>query len=189
MSTHTEFGALRILIVDSDPVMSSLAAFMLTSCGVQYFRKAGSLQDALTDFASGQFNLVLAGCTPLDEEFDRFVVTLRDPETSDTPEVPIIVYTALTTLSAILKAARAGVSLVLCKPMSAKSLADHIDAIMSTPVRFEKKEGTLRPAWPPHLAGLLEAKPALLVAVSDNGEDEEQLSSAVASTSRMVVEI
>lgn len=189
MSTHARIGALRILIVDPDPVMCSLTAFMLTSCGIRSFGKASSFNDALNGFLSGRFDMILAGCTRVDEEFDGFVATLRDPQKNSTPEVPIILYTALTTLPTILKAARAGVSLVLCRPMSAKSLGDHILGMISMPGRFEERDGVLRPAWPQRLIELLEPKPPQLVAVNRDGNGEEQLSTVAVRNSKAVIEI
>ncbi len=171
MRTRANLGALQILIFDPDSYMTSLTAYMLSAHGITTFRKASSAKQALDSFSSGHFNVVITGIANPDEQFETFVATLRDPKQSANPRVPIIAYSAMTTLPLVLNAVRAGASLILQRPLSAEVLVDHIKMVTTTTLRFKRQNGLLMPVWPEHLTRLLDAGAPRLVAI-DNGREQ-----------------
>src|SRR5690606_30837300 len=134
-----DFPALCVLLVDDNRHTRAVVRTILESLGVTKIREAIDGSDALQKFQLFPADLVICDrvMTPMDGL--EFVRRVRHGDESPNPYVPIIMLTAHTELNKIVEARNAGVHEVLAKPISAKSLAERIVAIVRHPRPFVRR--------------------------------------------------
>jgi two-component system chemotaxis response regulator CheY len=122
---HVE--TLRVLLVEDSRPMRTLIREMLRALGFAHCECAASAEEAFSIMETYAPDLVITDYL-LDGEdginFTRRIRTLDSPTLSCTP---IVLMSAHTERSNVQAAITAGVTAFLIKPLSARSLADHID--------------------------------------------------------------
>jgi CheY-like chemotaxis protein len=135
-----DFNRLRFLIVDDNPHMRRILRTLLHSFGAREVHEAEDGASGLEAYSNHAPDVVILDwIMPI---FDGLELTqmIRQPDITVNPFVPIILLTAHTGKRRILAARDAGVSEVLAKPISAKSLHDRIVATVAKPRKFVRTE-------------------------------------------------
>ena len=135
-----DFNRLRFLIVDDNPHMRRILRTLLHSFGAREVHEAEDGAAGLEAYSNhGPDVVILDWIMPI---FDGLELTqmIRQPDVMTNPFVPIILLTAHTGKRRVLAARDAGVTEVLAKPISAKSLHDRIVATMARPRKFIRTE-------------------------------------------------
>jgi two-component system chemotaxis response regulator CheY len=128
--------ALRVLLVDDNPHMRAIVATILQGVGIRQLREARdgaeglqSLRDWPADLAIVDFRM-----DPLDgAEFTRMV---RNAADSRNPYLPIIMMTGFADRARVFEARDAGVTEIIAKPVTARSIIERIDAVIMRPRPF-----------------------------------------------------
>jgi two-component system, chemotaxis family, chemotaxis protein CheY len=140
-----DFNRLRFLIVDDNQHMRRILRTLLHSFGAREVHEAEDGASGLEAYSNhGPDVVLLDWVMPI---FDGLELTqmIRQPDITTNPFVPIILLTAHTGKRRILAARDAGVTEVLAKPISAKSLHDRIIATVSRPRKFVRTENYFGP--------------------------------------------
>jgi CheY-like chemotaxis protein len=132
---HVEFRIqqLRVLVVDDNAFMRKMVRSLLLNIGV---KKVYEAADGIAGLE--QIRAVAPDVIVLDWEMPlldgpELVRIVRSPGVFPTPDIPIIMLTAHGDRSRIVEAVRIGVNEFLCKPVSAKMLADRLTSIFAKP--------------------------------------------------------
>jgi CheY-like chemotaxis protein len=132
---HVEFRIqqLRVLVVEDNAFMRKMVRSLLLNIGVKKVYEAG---DGIAGLE--QIRAVAPDVIVLDWEMPllngpELVRIVRSPGVFPTPDIPIIMLTAHGDRSRIVEAVRLGVNEFLCKPVSAKMLADRLTLIFAKP--------------------------------------------------------
>lgn len=141
----SSLGNLKILLVDDNAHMRTIASAVLQSAGVRSVREASdggaaleSLRDYPADLVIIDFNMF-----PLDGvEFTRLV---RNSPDSVNPYLPIIMMTGHAERARVYEARDAGVTEFVVKPITAKAILDRIQAVIFHPRPFVKTDGYFGP--------------------------------------------
>ena len=144
-SLMSSLSTLKILLIDDNAHMRTIASAVLQSAGVRLVREAsdgGAGLEVLRDFAA---DLVIVDFKmfPLDGvEFTRLV---RNSPDSANPYLPIIMMTGHSEKARIYEARDAGVTEFVVKPITAKAILDRIQAVIFHPRPFVKTDGYFGP--------------------------------------------
>lgn len=132
---HVEFRIqqLRVLVVEDNAFMRKMVRSLLINIGV---KKVYEAADGIAGLE--QIRAVAPDVIVLDWEMPllngpELVRIVRSPGVFPTPDIPIIMLTAHGDRSRIVEAVRIGVNEFLCKPVSAKMLADRLTSIFAKP--------------------------------------------------------
>jgi CheY-like chemotaxis protein len=124
---------LSVLVVDDNAFMRKMVRSLLLNIGV---KKVYEAADGIAGLE--QIRAVSPDVIVLDWEMPlldgpELVRIVRSPGVFPTPDIPIIMLTAHGDRSRIVEAVRIGVNEFLCKPVSAKMLADRLTSIFAKP--------------------------------------------------------
>ena len=132
---HVEFllQQLSVLLVDDNAFMRKVVRSLLNNIGVKTVYEA---PDGIVGLE--QIRAVYPDVVILDWEMPllngpEFVRIVRSPGVFPLPDVPIIMLSSYGERRRIVEAVRLGVNEFLCKPVSAKTLADRLIAILAKP--------------------------------------------------------
>ncbi|HWM49293.1 MAG TPA: response regulator [Xanthobacteraceae bacterium] len=135
-----DFNRLRFLIVDDNPHMRRILRTLLHSFGAREVHEADDGASGLEAYSNHAPDvMILDWVMPI---FDGLELTqmIRQPDLTTNPFVPIIMLTAHTGKRCILAARDAGVTEVLAKPISARSLHERIVSVVAKPRKFIRTE-------------------------------------------------
>ncbi len=130
------FESLRVLLVDDNWHMRSIALTLLESFGITQIRDAESGSEgiriaklwpadvAIVDFKMEPMNGV---------EFTRII---RNAPDTRNPYLPIIMMTGHSAVVRVMEARDAGVTEFIAKPLSAKTLLNRLNSVLYTPRPF-----------------------------------------------------
>ena len=131
-------GGLKLLLVDDNQHMRAIVSTILKGVGVRDVREAcdgaeglQALREWPADIAIVDFRM-----TPLDGvEFTRLV---RNSPDSANPYLPIIMMTGFADRPRVVEARDAGVTELVVKPITARSIIDRLNAVVFRPRPFVK---------------------------------------------------
>ncbi len=138
-------GALKVLLVDDNQHMRAIVATILKGVGIREVREARdgaeglqALRDWPADIAIVDFRM-----EPIDGvEFTRMV---RNASESRNPYLPIIMMTGFADRPRVEEARDAGVTELVVKPVTARSIIDRISAVVFHPRPFVRTEDYFGP--------------------------------------------
>lgn len=138
-------GALKVLLVDDNQHMRAIVATILKGVGIREVREARdgaeglqALRDWPADIAIIDFRM-----EPIDGvEFTRMV---RNSPDSKNPYLPIIMMTGFADRPRVCEARDAGVTELVVKPVTARSVIDRISAVVFKPRPFVRTEDYFGP--------------------------------------------
>jgi CheY-like chemotaxis protein len=124
---------LRVLVVDDNAFMREVVRGLLSHLGVRDIIEAGDGIAALEIVRSAAADVVV-----LDWEMPllngpELVRIVRSPGVFPVPDIPIIMLTGHLQRWRVVEAARLGVNEFLCKPVSAKTMYEHLISILLKP--------------------------------------------------------
>ena len=139
-----EFGAVTALVVDDAYNMRRLLTTILNGLGIRQVISVGSGEDAL---AAMDQQVDVAFIDYLMEPMDGMTLTrrIRDERSSPNPFVPIVMVTGHATPETVTAAREAGVTEFLVKPVSVKTVAARLTAVIDHPRPFVRQEGFFGP--------------------------------------------
>ena len=136
------FDSLRFLLVDDNHHMRAIVAAILRSAGARSLREAedgieglDSLRQWPSDIAIVDFKMARMDGV----EFVRKVRQGRDPY------MPVIMMTGFSDRGRIVEARDAGVSEILAKPITARSLLERVESVVLQPRPFVRSESYFGP--------------------------------------------
>ncbi len=135
-----DFNRLRFLIVDDNPHMRRILRTLLHSFGAREVHEADDGASGLEAYSNHAPDVVILDWVmPI---FDGIELTqmIRQPDLTTNPFVPIIMLTAHTGRRCVLAARDAGVTEVLAKPISARSLHERIVSVIAKPRKFVRTD-------------------------------------------------
>lgn len=138
-------GALKVLLVDDNQHMRAIVATILKGVGIREVREARdgaeglqALRDWPADIAIVDFRM-----EPIDGvEFTRMVRNAKD---SRNPYLPIIMMTGFADRPRVCEARDAGVTELVVKPVTARSVIDRINAVVFHARPFVRTEAYFGP--------------------------------------------
>src|SRR5690348_1529024 len=132
---HLDFllQQLSVLVVDDNAFMRKVVRSLLNNIGV---KKVYEAPDGIAGLE--QIRALYPDVVILDWEMPllngpEFVRIVRSPGVFPLPDVPIIMLSSHGERRRIVEAVRLGVNEFLCKPVSAKTLADRLTSILAKP--------------------------------------------------------
>src|SRR5689334_13369881 len=132
---HVEFllQQLSVLVVDDNAFTRKVVRSLLNNIGVKTVYEAPDGIDGLEQIRASYPDVVI-----LDWEMPllngpEFVRIVRSPGVFPRPDVPIIMLGSYGERRRVVEAVRLGVNEFLCKPVSAKTLADRLMSIVVNP--------------------------------------------------------
>jgi DNA-binding response OmpR family regulator len=152
-------GALRVLVIDDNAQMRLLVRSMLRAAGIFHCREAKDVDDGLATMRTFGADLVLCDLAMTPKDGLAFARHVRRAPDSPNPFVSIIMMTCHSQLSQVALARDIGVNSFLAKPISARSLIEHILAAINDsrpfvrcdnffgPDRRRQKLGAYRGPW------------------------------------------
>jgi CheY-like chemotaxis protein len=135
----------QVLIVDDNRQMRLLVRALMRAFGMRRCIETADAAEALEILRTAPVDIIITDflMDPIDGvEFTRMV--RRAPDSAN-PFVPIIMMTGYSERSRVRQARDAGVNSFLVKPISAKSLLDHVTAAILDPRRFVRCSGYFGP--------------------------------------------
>lgn len=131
-----ELANLRFLLVDDNQHMRAIVSTILKGVGVKHVREAmdgaealQAMRDGLVDIAIVDFKM-----SPLDGV--QFTQLVRNSPDSVDPFLPIIMLTGFAERHRVFEARDAGVTEIVVKPVTARSLLDRINIVIFRPRPF-----------------------------------------------------
>jgi two-component system, chemotaxis family, chemotaxis protein CheY len=143
MSTY-DFTKVKVLVVDDSVFVRRVTKTILRSFGVTNVVEASSGAEALELLSDAQMDLVICDLEMAPVGGIEFVQRMRR-ESEQNAFVPVIVMTAHTEANSIYAARDAGATEFLAKPVSPRSLADRIVAVVERPRPFVRNESFFGP--------------------------------------------
>lgn len=143
MSTY-DFTKVKALVVDDSVFVRQVTKTILRSFGMTSVIEAASGAEALDLLSYAQMDLVICDLEMAPVGGIEFVQRMRR-ESTQNAFVPVIVMTAHTEANSIFAARDAGATEFLAKPVSPRSLADRIVAVVERPRAFVRNESFFGP--------------------------------------------
>ena len=142
--------ALSVFFVDDNKHMHMVVKGILNSMRIKNIRFSDKVAEALIEMRQWQPDIIITDLAmePLDGL--DFVRLVRKGADSTNPYVPIILLTGHTEMHRVLEARDAGVSEILAKPISIKSLYSRLVTIIENPRPFVRSKtyfGPCRRRW------------------------------------------
>ena len=131
---------LSVLVVDDNKHMHMVVKAILNSMRIKNIRFSDNAADAFLEMRNWHPDVVITdwAMEPLDGL--DFVRLVRKGADSPNPYIPIILLTGHTEMHRVLEARDSGVSEILAKPISIKSLYSRIVSIIEQPRPFVKSK-------------------------------------------------
>lgn len=131
-----EYANLRFLLVDDNHHMRAIVAAILKGVGVRHVREAMDGAEALQAMREGLIDIAIVDfkMSPLDGV--QFTQLVRNSPDSVDPFLPIIMLTGFAERHRVFEARDAGVTEIVVKPVTARSLLDRINMVIFKPRAF-----------------------------------------------------
>jgi two-component system chemotaxis response regulator CheY len=136
------FDALHFLMVDDNHHMRAIVGAILRSSGVRRLREAEDGAEALESLRHWPADIVIADFKMAPMDGVEFV---RQVRRSKTPYLPVIMMTGFSDRSRICEARDAGVTEILAKPITARSLLERVESVILRPRPFVRSESYFGP--------------------------------------------
>lgn len=123
---------IRVLVVDDNKQMRVLVRELLRALDIRLVAEAADAAEGLRELRSHRPDLVITDLA-MGRKEDGIILArdIRLATNSATTTVPIIMMTGHAEMSRVAAAIDAGVNTFLAKPISARSLADHVSAALN----------------------------------------------------------
>ena len=131
-----DLGLLKFLVVDDNAHMRRIVRTLLHGLGARETVEAEDGASGLDIFRSQAPDLVITDWVMPIMDGIELVRRIRDPASPSNPFVPIIMLTGYAERRRVFLARDAGVHEFLAKPLSAKSLYDHVANVIVNPRPF-----------------------------------------------------
>ncbi len=140
-----ELANLRFLLVDDNHHMRAIVGAILKGVGVKHVREAMDGAEALQALRDGPVDIAVIDfkMTPLDGV--QFTHLVRNSTDSVDPFLPIIMLTGFAERNRVFEARDAGVTEIVVKPVTARSLLDRINTVIFKPRPFVRSSGYFGP--------------------------------------------
>jgi CheY-like chemotaxis protein len=143
---NSGLGALKVLLVDDNQHMRAIVSTILKGVGIHEVREARdgaeglqALRDWPADIAIVDFHM-----EPIDGvEFTRMIRNAKD---SRNPYLPIIMMTGFADRPRVVEARDAGVTELVVKPVTARSIIDRINAVVFHARQFVRTDDYFGPS-------------------------------------------
>ena len=131
-----EYANLRFLLVDDNHHMRAIVAAIIGGLGVRHIREAMDGAEALQAMREGPVDIAIVDfkMSPLDGV--QFTQLVRNSPDSVDPFLPIIMLTGFAERHRVFEARDAGVTEIVVKPVTARSLLDRINMVIYKPRPF-----------------------------------------------------
>jgi two-component system chemotaxis response regulator CheY len=131
-----EYANLRFLLVDDNQHMRAIVGAILHGVGVRHVREATDGAEALQALREGLVDIAIVDfkMSPLDGV--QFTQLVRNSPDSVDPFLPIIMLTGFAERNRVFEARDAGVTEIVVKPVTARSLLDRINIVIYKPRPF-----------------------------------------------------
>lgn len=131
-----EYANLRFLLVDDNHHMRAIVSTILKGVGVRHVREATDGAEALQAMREGLVDIAVVDfkMSPLDGV--QFTQLVRNSPDSVDPFLPIIMLTGFAERHRVFEARDAGVTEIVVKPVTARSLLDRINIVIFKPRPF-----------------------------------------------------
>jgi CheY-like chemotaxis protein len=126
----------RVLVVDDNRQMRILIRELLRALDMRHCSEAANANEAISLLRSCHADLVITDLAMGKEDGLSFARHIRMAPASPNCTVPIIMMTGHAEMSRVSAAIDAGVNTFLAKPISVKSLADHVSAALNDRRQF-----------------------------------------------------
>jgi CheY-like chemotaxis protein len=136
---------LRFLLVDDNHHMRAIVSTILKGVGVRHVHEAMDGAEALQIVRDRQIDIAIVDfkMSPLDGV--QFTQLVRQSPDSPDPFLPIIMLTGFAERHRVFEARDAGVTEIVVKPVTARSLLDRIDTVIFKPRPFIRTEDYFGP--------------------------------------------
>jgi two-component system, chemotaxis family, chemotaxis protein CheY len=138
------YAALRVVIIDDSEHMRTLLHTMLRGAGIRQVHEADNGEAGLDLVKSHSPEFVLTDYSMKPVNGVEFVKTLRRLD-SPLAWIPVIMVTGHTERHHIEQARDAGITEILCKPITVKGLFQKITEVVERPRRFVKSQAFIGP--------------------------------------------
>ena len=131
-----ELANLRFLLVDDNHHMRAIVGAILHGVGVRHVREATDGAEALQAMREGPIDIAIVDfkMSPLDGV--QFTQLVRNSPDSVDPFLPIIMLTGFAERNRVFEARDAGITELVVKPVTARSLLDRINIVIYRPRPF-----------------------------------------------------
>ncbi len=136
--TNYNLEVLNILVVDDNLHMHSIVKAILNAMWIKNVRFCDNAADAFSEMKQSMPDIVVTDWKMEPLNGLDFVRLIRKGQESPNPYVPIILLTGYTELERVTEARDAGVTEILAKPISTKTLYSRILSIIEKPRPFIK---------------------------------------------------
>jgi CheY-like chemotaxis protein len=130
------FETLRVLLVDDNWHMRSIAITLLESFGVTQIRDVESGAEGLRVAKLWPADVALVDFKMEPMNGVQFTRAIRNSPGSRNPYLPIIMMTGHSAVVRVMEARDAGVNEFIAKPLSARTLLNRLNAVIYTPRAF-----------------------------------------------------
>ena len=124
------FRQIQVLIVDDNQFVRKLIRSMLRQLGIQEIHEATDGLEAVEAIAARDCNLVLLDWRMPGFTGEEFLEMIRRSPEPRLQSLPVIVLSAFTSYSMVVRAASAGANAVVVKPLSITILGRRIEKVM-----------------------------------------------------------
>ncbi|MCC5996965.1 MAG: response regulator [Oceanicaulis sp.] len=135
-SPASGLSKLRIAVVDDNAAMRGIVRSVLSAFGVVAVYEAADAPSAMEVLRAERIDVLICDWKMKPVDGLSLVRTLRDPDKSPCPLIPIIMLTAYAEPSKVKEARDAGVTEFLVKPFAAEGLYKRLRTIVNRPRPF-----------------------------------------------------
>lgn len=136
---------LRVLIVDDSQAMRKLVRSIVEGLGIHQIYDTDNCDAATKKMREEGFDIILVDWKMEPVNGLDFVKSIRGEENSVYSTIPIILITAHASKELVIAARDAGVNEILIKPVSAKVVHTHLEAIFEKPRPFIRNSSYIGP--------------------------------------------
>jgi len=136
------FEALQFLLVDDNHHMRAIVSAILRSSGVRHLREAQDGAEALESLGHWPADIVIADFKMAPMDGVEFVRAVRQ---SKTPYLPVIMMTGFSDRGRVCEARDVGVTEILAKPITARSLLERVESVILQPRPFVRSDAYFGP--------------------------------------------
>jgi CheY-like chemotaxis protein len=139
------FENLRVLLIDDNWHMRSIAITLLRSFGVLQIRDADSGAEGIKIAQSWPADLALVDFKMEPMNGVEFTRIIRNAPDSRNPYLPIIMMTGHSAVVRVMESRDAGVTEFIAKPLTAKTLLNRLNAVLYQPRPFVRTDSYFGP--------------------------------------------
>ncbi|MDP1632466.1 MAG: response regulator [Caulobacter sp.] len=138
-------SALKVLLVDDNQHMRAIISAVLKGVGILNVREAADGAEALQVLRDGPIDIAIIDfhMTPIDGV--QFTSMVRNSADSTNPYLPIIMMTGFADRIRVCEARDAGVTELVVKPVTARSIIDRVNAVIFNPRNFVRTDDYFGP--------------------------------------------